>query len=232
LREPLFDSFPYLLTRVVSQLRHYMLLPSDVSEDQLERFTRIQGEMNLLDTALVLDEETAFYCHADGYRGYSSIVPRGGYPVAGKLQPAVAFAETDEMKARWAELRAFVSKHSPDGGYLVGTSKGGRRATELELAELSGFQEGRVPLGLERCEICGEWRGECLDPHPSLREWLTPVHCRCDNHNDCAACGHTLADRRLNANFFNVERGQIWHVPGFAGLSHRCPPGSELLGTH
>jgi hypothetical protein len=37
-----------------------------------------------------------------------------------------------------------------------------------------------------------------------------------------AALGGLLSNRKLNANYFKSD-GQIWHVPGFCGLSHRCP---------
>jgi len=31
-----------------------------------------------------------------------------------------------------------------------------------------------------------------------------------------------LYERRLNANDLDPTDGQIWHVRGFSGLSHRC----------
>jgi hypothetical protein len=48
------------------------------------------------------------------------------------------------------------------------------------------------------------------------------VHCRCDNWNRCARCGETLAEWRLNANYYDPMDNTIWHVPGFCGLSHTC----------
>ncbi len=49
------------------------------------------------------------------------------------------------------------------------------------------------------------------------------MHCRCQNDNRGAACGHLLSERKLNANYYDPTDGQIWHVPGFSGLYHRCP---------
>jgi hypothetical protein len=49
------------------------------------------------------------------------------------------------------------------------------------------------------------------------------VHCRCANDNRCAACDRLLYEHKLNANYYNPRDGQIWHVPGFSGLGHRCP---------
>ena len=48
------------------------------------------------------------------------------------------------------------------------------------------------------------------------------VACRCDNDNRCARCYHPLAERKLNANYYDESDGDIWYVPGFTGLSHRC----------
>jgi hypothetical protein len=59
-------------------------------------------------------------------------------------------------------------------------------------------------------------------PESELRRQVMRVHCRCENHNRCARCGEQLAKRRLNANYYRESDRQIWHVPGFRGLSHRC----------
>jgi hypothetical protein len=62
-----------------------------------------------------------------------------------------------------------------------------------------------------------------LDPNPVFKGKVMRVHCLCENDNRCAACGGLLNARELNANYFEKSDGQIWHVPGFSGLSHRCP---------
>ncbi len=88
---------------------------------------------------------------------------------------------------------------------------------------LAGFQRNGVPVGLECCQGCGEWWGECLDPSHEFEGMVMQVHCSCENDNRCARCGLQLNERRLNANYFNEGDRQIWHVPGFCGLSHQCP---------
>ena len=34
--------------------------------------------------------------------------------------------------------------------------------------------------------------------------------------------GQPLAERRINANYFDVGDGHIWHVPAFKAFDHRC----------
>jgi len=102
-------------------------------------------------------------------------------------------------------------------------TKGGREATADDVARLAGVGHDGRPRGLKRCVTCGEWRGRCLDPAPNFFCQVMAVHCRCQNDNRGAACGHLLSERKLNANYYDPTDGQIWHVPGFSGLYHRCP---------
>jgi hypothetical protein len=128
--------------------------------------------------------------------------------------------------ANYVQLRSEIVREKGlprPAQYLFGDlTKGGRPAAPEELGSLSGLQPGNVPMGLSQCGRCGGWKGQCLDPDPSFKGWVMPVHCLCDNHNRCARCGEQLYQYRLNANYFEVEDGQIWHVPGFCGLNHRC----------
>jgi hypothetical protein len=124
---------------------------------------------------------------------------------------------------RAARLAAYVEAHRGSGYLLGDTTKGGRPATPEELDRLAGTQPGGVPAGLRRCGVCGQWRGACLDTSPALVGWVVPVSCPCDNNHRCARCGELLAEYPLNANFFDEGDGQVWHVAGFVGLSHRCP---------
>jgi hypothetical protein len=110
--------------------------------------------------------------------------------------------------------------------YLLGdVSKGGRLATEEERRALCGTTEQGIPRGLSQCPVCGEWKGQCLDTIPSGKIIVT-VSCHCENTNRCAACFDQLAKRKLNANYFDVTDGKIWHVPGFVACSHQCKGGA------
>ncbi len=117
-----------------------------------------------------------------------------------------------------------VPSPPPQGDSLVGDlTKGGRPATDEERLRLAGLNSDGVPQGLTQCPVCAEWRGECLDPSAAFAGQVMQVHCRCANWNRCARCGNHLYARRLNANYYDVADGRIWHVPGFCGVTHRCP---------
>ncbi len=143
---------------------------------------------------------------------------------ATKLRLSVEFERDDELQARQNFLAAYVDQRSRGGGFILGDcTKGGHDATRDEQLRLAGVQAAGVPRGLEQCPTCGEWTGSCLDPSPVSKGKVMRVHCLCENDNRCAACGGPLYAHKLNANFFEKSDGQIWHVPGFCGLSHRCP---------
>jgi hypothetical protein len=195
-RLPLFEGFPYLVTRVMPAMYHVTLLPAAASELELVLLARTQWRANRLETCLV----------------------------TGLLKPTRLWADAAELQARQGRLDALVATHRRKGGYLLGDlTKGGREATADEVGRLAGTgPEGR-PRGLERCPTCGEWRGRCLDPSPTYVCKVMTVHCGCQNDNRCAACGGFLYERKLNANYYEPRDGQIWHVPGFSAFRHRCP---------
>ncbi len=106
---------------------------------------------------------------------------------------------------------------------IGGQTKGGRPATPKERARLAGRQPNGVPNGLRRCPTCGEWRGSCLDPNPLFAGLVVRVHCRCDNDSLCPRCGRRLYERKINANYYDEGDSQVWHVPWFMAMKHRCP---------
>ncbi len=220
---PLFEGFPYLVTRVAPAMYHLILLPA-ASELELVLLARTQWRANRLETCLVTAGDRAWFISADGRDELAQTPPRGGILVTGHLKPTRGWPETVELQARRRRLDVLVEAHRRKGGYFFGDlTKGGRDATADEVGRLAGpGPEGR-PRGLECCPTCGEWRGRCLDPSPVFPWKVMTVHCRCQNDNRCAACGGFLYERKLNANYFKPSDGQIWHVPGFCGFSHRCP---------
>ena len=219
---PQLDAFPYLLTRLVPTLYHVLLVPERMAPAEAAAAARQQAAANRLPTCLAFQPDEALYLDADGTEAWTDAAPRGGIPVAGRLRPCAALAPAAGEAARVARLDAYVAAHRR-GGYLLGDlRKGGRRASPAEAARLEGAQPDGVPRGLARCGACGEWAGECLDPSPLLRGLVVRVNCRCENDTRCAGCGRPLHEREVNANYFNPADGQVWHVPGFCGLSHRC----------
>jgi hypothetical protein len=226
-RLPLFDGFPYLITRVGGALRHITLLPADRSESELRHLARLQVLANRQETCLVLGAGRAIFYGIDATASGFDEAPRGGVFVAGKLRPAEDFLPTLELLARTVHLGAFIDSLEQTG-YSTGDSRSEYRpATAEEISRLSGRDADGVPPGLVRCGDCGEYRGECLGPAPHLAQSVTRVYCRCENHNHCARCGDRLADWRLDAHHFNRGDRRVWFTPAFCGMSHACP---ESLG--
>ncbi len=219
---PVFDAFPYLLTRLVPALYQVLLVPEGMTRTAAAAAARQQAAANRLQTCLAFRPDAALYFEADGGEAWTDDPPRGGHLVAGGLRPCVALAPAAGEAARVARLDAYVAAQRR-GGYLLGDlRKGGRPASAAEAARLDVAGPDGVPLGLARCGACGEWAGECLDPNPVWRGLVMRVRCRCQNDTRCARCGLPLHERQLNANHYDPADGQVWHVPGFCGLSHRC----------
>lgn len=195
---------------------------SVTSERDLTEIARAQWRANRLDVCLVMGPQTALYIDADGHDRLRGTPPRAGFPITGRLRPPTAWPDTAELQARQWRLASFISAHAPKSNSLFGDlTKGGREANADDVARLAGAGREGLPRGLERCPACGELRGHCLDPSPNFFGQVMAVHCCCQNDNRCAACGQLLSDRKLDANYYNPRDRQIWHVPGFSGLSHR-----------
>jgi hypothetical protein len=215
-----FDGFPYLATRIVPALIHIIALPRDLTTNNLLELARWQVGANQLDTCLVLSGRSAIYLDADGTESRAADIPTGVL-LGQRLQACCDFPKTPDLAARAKALHE-LQESQPRGGCMMGDlTKGGRPATPEEQRRLAGKQPNGAPVGLVQCDVCGLFRGQCLDPNPVFRGRLMTVCCRCQNRNLCARCGRPLHEFKLNANCY--ENGGIWHVPGFSGLSHKCP---------
>jgi hypothetical protein len=214
-----FDGFPYILTRVAPSIYHIAALPADLGLENLKQVARWQVGANKLDTCLVLCPDFCVYLDYSGTERVSDAIPRGGFNFINQLRLCRQFPATED---RCSRLKAYVDQHRPRGCFFGDISKGGRRASWVELRRLAHRQRNGVPVGLDRCGICRAWRGECLDPNPQFAGMVMRVRCRCENDTLCAQCGQPLYERRVNANFYSEADGQIWHVPGFAAFNHRC----------
>ena len=157
---------------------------------------------------------------AAGLERWDEKPPAGGTLITGTIRPPTTWADTSHLRALRGRLNVRIQR---DGCAFGDLTKGGRAARADEVARLAGTGPEGVPRGLERCPTCREWRGTCLDPSPRFFGKVMTVYCRCANDNRCAACRQLLYERKLNANYYNPRDRQIWHVPGFCGLSHRCP---------
>jgi hypothetical protein len=224
----LFDGFPYVSTRVAGALRHIILLPVRAPEAELAGVARRQALANQLPTCLVLASDRAIYFGPDGHGFASQEPPLGGLIVTGSLVPAVNCDDaSDELRARQHTLADLV-ECSRGSGFVVGDlTKGGHPASDDEYRRLQGYLPDGTPRGLSRCETCGDWKGECLDPSEQFTGQVMTVHCCCENRNRCARCNTRLFERRLNANYYDPADRSIWHVPGFCGLDHQCSADNE-----
>lgn len=190
-----------------------------------------QVAWNRLDSCLVLGETKCIYFNADGCAAITDLPPYSSNHVTGRLFPSFSFEEDEEFRLREIRLNAFLKSKKKEG-YLFGDlRKGGRPASQEELKRLSGKLPEGVPKGLTRCGECGGWSGEGLDPNPIFANWVMKVWCRCQNDNFCARCHQPLSEYKLNANYYEPKDGQIWHVPGFSGLSHLCPDLQRSQGS-
>ena len=220
-QRPVFDGFPYLVSRVYPALYHIIVLPRDRTEEELLFLAERQVTANRLETFLALGHRQGMNYGCDGVGSPASHLPRCTAFVCDKLQPAEAFPQTPELVSRIGRLHAYIEALQLKG-YLVPDSRRWERpGAPEELARLSGFGPRGTPLGLEPCSVCGQPRGVCR--REGTEGNIVTVSCLCDNHNRCARCGEGLDDHSLNAFYYDEGERRIYFTPGFCGLSHRCP---------
>lgn len=220
-----FAGYPYLVTRIGhSALRHVAVLPTTWSREQLVSLTRRQALANRLDTCLALGPEHAVYVSAQGTEEEATLVPTG-LPVVEQLVLAEEPPATPELVARQAALRAWAYAQIHEGWVVGDGLEAGRPATREDRIALTRHEDDPHP-GLTRCRTCGELTGDYLATHGEgdgdQRPRVIRVHCHCENHNRCARCGEPLDDRRLSAYYYDEERGSVYYVAAYCGLSHRC----------
>ncbi len=85
----------------------------------------------------------------------------------------------------------------------------------------------KIPNGLSKCEICGEYKGRVVEKDlnwesyfdkenkKNSTEYLT-VSCLCDGIL-CPKCKKNKIHRPIS-NYYYPEKNQIWHVPYFGGM--------------
>jgi len=221
--------FPYFIIRLAPTLYHITILPKLENEEDLLNFVIEQHALNDLETCLVLEEKLAIYLKKDKTADISEYRPSGGVLLIGQLFIPIDLLKCiDDDPSYWERcniVKEYIKSH-PNNGYMFGDlTKGGRDATKMELEELEqpNKKYPKVPNGLTLCDRCFEFKGICLDPSENFKNQIMIVYCKCDNQNRCAKCKNLLYNHKLFANYYNKEDGQIWHVPGFCGItSHKC----------
>jgi hypothetical protein len=217
---PVFDGFPYLVTRIAGALHHLILLAADRSERELIALARRQYAANRLGTCLVVSPDRALYFY-EGSEAWSDFVPRSTVQISGRLYPPESTLGTADGE-RFGRLAEHIRRHRISG-CLVALPRG-RAPTPAEREHLGTESAGGIPNGVTRCGECGGWRGEALLKKADV---LVTVHCQCDNHNLCARCLTPLAGERLDAAHLDERIREVLWTPAFAGLDHECPDGRK-----
>lgn len=223
------EVYPYLVTRIVSALYHIMVLP-DSGKEELLAIALKQYLSNDLPQCLVLGEKKCIYFDRNGLHE-GEVVPAGGNLWINGIKECFDDGEvyrTDtDYKKRFNKLRDMYHAEWEMTGTNILTGdpeKGGIPATIHDIAQLGGFnpENKAVPRGLTKCQVCSYWRGRCIDPSPDFKNKVMIVNCLCENKNKCASCGALFYKYKLNANYYTVEDGTIWHLPGFMAFKHEC----------
>lgn len=210
-----FGGYPYLIQRIgACPLRHMAVLPANWSSARLLHLVRRQAEANRLKSSLCLGPNEVLQVKLDGTVALSDMIPVG-LPVPERLPLAEAIPETEEIAARRTALLAYAKELTKNSGYLVGDGlEGGRPATAGDATRLTV------------CVACGLAAGEYLadrgqgngDPAPRIVQ----VHCACENHNRCAACGTHLAMRRLSSYGYDSAKRDVVYYAAYLAFGHRC----------
>lgn len=216
---PRFDGYPYLISRIGrSPLRHITLVPADWPRDRIVALARAQVDANRFETAACFGPRDAVVVAFDNARMWEGPTPSGIYVIE-RLRLSEPVADSEELVARRAALRAFDRANRP-GGYLVSDgSDHGERAGPEDRRRLGGRGPDGLPTGLRRCARCEQAAGDYL--RGGLE--IVRVYCACENHNRCARCLLPLADHRLSAWYWDEAAGHAWHLSAWAAFSHRCP---------
>lgn len=233
---------PYLIVRVVPRMFHVTALPTAMEPEEMAAVARTQASANRFDTCLVSSTGRRYFVTEPPLEEGS--VPRrfdmlnhwSAVPACSHLQASAPFPPTEQLTERETLLARLVGEYQQvreafmrerrwpiPAPYVYGDfTKGGRDPSAADHLALTGGQPPGGRIGLDRCSVCGDWRGECLDEIELIGTRVVPVHCRCDNENSCARCGQRLAERRLNGNYYEESTDTIWHLPGIAGFKHAC----------
>lgn len=148
---PLFEDFPYLVTRLMSALYHVIPLPEGFDEPSLKSLARYQALCNQLPTCLVLGPTRGIFLDETGKDSDTDFPPRGGIVISGRLRPSPVVERDVWWKERSRRLRRYVEQQASvrEGGYLLGDlTGGGRAASKEELLALRGTTENGIPRGL------------------------------------------------------------------------------------
>ena len=222
-QKPIFNGYPYLMIGIKTWFFHINLLSKQNRQEHLFQIAKAQAEANKLRVFLVINENNCVYFSSGEETQILDQIPKGSTFVTGKLKLSVEQTVDEEFLLRREDFNTFFERNNKAGYFVGDLSKGGRKPTPEELAQLQGFQKNGLPKGLEICFVCDSYKGQCIDSGDYTQGLLVRVSCLCENNNLCARCGGTIYNRKINANYYNPEDRKMWHVPSFAVLfDHQC----------
>ncbi len=107
---PLYEDFPYLVTRLVSSLYHVIPLPEAFDEASLRSLARYQALCNHLPTCLVLGNKRAVYIDNASRESVATLPPRGGIVIGGQLRLSPGLERGAWWNERSRRLRKYVER--------------------------------------------------------------------------------------------------------------------------
>jgi len=217
---PRFDGAPFLATQLESDLCNVTLLPRSPLHELLD-FSFVQSTRNGLKSVLVLDEESCVSLERNGRIQPGRAQPVDTGIVVHELETCAEIPGSEEMLERLERLAALWVSQG-DRAVHPDRLRGGHVASEDEIEEFAGRNPDGIPVGLGRCDDCGEWTGWCLDPDPDGPPALVAVYCRCMNATCCARCDDPFAERTIHGCWWDEPAGALRYVPGTLALAHRC----------
>ena len=210
---------PCMVIRLSPAFYHFILLPR-LPHEQLIDIARTQVRFNRIECILILGPEKAWYFGVTGGETELSSTSQGGIITGGTLKPCIVIEDDEDLRARRAILEKARTKNGAMS-WVTQPREEGMQPRRNEKPSQDSSATG-CRRGLDQCPTCGEWRGTCLDPNPEFKGKVMKVHCICENDSRCAFCGEPFYERKVNANYYDPQDHQIWHVPGFMALKHVC----------
>lgn len=218
---PRFDPelVPLLFTKVEGwELYQVDVLPRGLSLCGQAAVATSHADAIGLPAIVVVDRRTAlWFDRGDVTTPVMGILPGKGITGAGRLSPPVELNAQEDLERH----RALLAASGDWAGVEPDRWLGGTAASSDQIAAHEGRGWDGTPVGLERCDGCGEHRGSCLAGPEEERAFVT-VRCACEPPSGCIGCGRPFHPRRLRSNHFDPETGEVRYVPGLLALEHEC----------
>jgi hypothetical protein len=203
-----FFSAPYVVTELLPGVVSVVLLTAYAPPDA--HFQALADNVGATKLAATLVLARGAYWRLEPGRELTRIA----VPPAARLWEDQGIPHTYQTiefseRLRWGNLQLFGCCFGEADLGDVETLRFGMAARPEEVARLTAPERDGIPHGLLRCERCGEFRGECIDPDYHAKPMVVRVYCRCENDNRSPIDGRLLDSRKLAANYFDEAAHRI-----------------------